>query len=309
MPKKSFWFPEATQYERYDESGSLVIQMTSACSISNNVYCEQPYTSSDGKRAVVIRSNSTDYHDPWDLYMLDLETGRMTFAQSQICGCGMGAAAWGDWFYYLKDMPEGKKLFRTSLLTLEEEEMFEFGDCPLPRMSSGVSPDHRYYLGVVYPPNYSIVRIDLLHKKWKIIHQDPEILNPHVQFDLTGENILIQQNRGGLMDDQDNWIRGLGPEGCTCYLLDREGNNKRSLAIGPPFTPSCTGHECFVPGTDSVVFTTSQRVGDNSNLYTATVGDEQTRVVCKEPVSFAHISASKCGRYFITDSHSRLIVI
>ena len=126
--------------------------------------------------------------------------------------------------------------------------MFTFGDAPLPRPRSigSISPDHRYYLSLVFPPRFAIMRIDLVTKEWKILHQDPEILNPHAQFNpVTGHDILVQHNRGCQMDENGNVTRLVGEQGCTLYLIDKDGNNKRTLPIGPPYTSGCTGHECF----------------------------------------------------------------
>ena len=46
------WVSESITRERYPATGSQVVQLTSSPAISNNIYCEQPYCTADGRRLI-----------------------------------------------------------------------------------------------------------------------------------------------------------------------------------------------------------------------------------------------------------------
>ena len=297
---KIIWNVEQIRREEYQESGSQVIQLTSASAISNNIYCEQPYCSSDGTRVAVVRTSSTNRRANSQLLIADLSSGRITLAENDISLTGLACSAWGNSFYYLSS--KERNLMRISYKTLQKEPLFSFNGCPLPQSIGSVSPDHRYYVNLVYPPRFGIVRIDLRTKEWKIIHQHPDNLNPHTQFNpVTGTDIMVQCNRGSEMDADGNVTRLVGPEGATLYLIDRNGKHKQELPVGQPYTQSCTGHECFIADTGCILFTICQDANRSSNLLSVAPGDTKARVVCRTSLYFLHVSASKCGCYFVAD--------
>ena len=75
---------------------------------------------------------------------------------------------------------------------------------------------------------FGILRVDLEAGVSKVIHQDPEILNPHMQFEPgEGQDILVQYNRGGFLDEVGNIVRLVGEQGATFYVIDYEGQNVR----------------------------------------------------------------------------------
>ena len=106
------WSGESIPREEYKESGSKVTQLTSACVLSNNIYCEQPYSSSDGNRVAILRTHVGYWSGQFELHILDLPSRRMFQAASDVAGIGGSACStWGDWFYYLTKDKEKQNLF------------------------------------------------------------------------------------------------------------------------------------------------------------------------------------------------------
>lgn len=290
--------------ELKDENGCGITQLTTERAISNNIYCEQSYASSDGKRIAVIKVSHARA-EICQLVIYDLEKGIEIPVEPSISVDGISCSAWGDWLYYIFNRGNEKVLARISYKNLSKEIVFVFRDCPLPVSVGSVSPDHKYYINLVYTPRFGVLRIDLQTQKWEIIHQHPEILNPHTQFSpVTGKDILIQHNRGSLMDELGNTTRLLGPEGCVLYLIGKDGKNKRDLACGPPHTPSCTGHKCFIPGTDRILFSVAPDPKLAGNLFSVAPGDKKPSLVAESSFKFNHVSSSKCGNYFVADTLS-----
>jgi len=287
-----------------DENGCVIKQLTGANAFSNNIYCEQPYASADGRRIAVIRTDGA-HSQTCKLLIIDLEKEIEIPVEPKISIDGISCCAWGNWLYYIFNKGNEGVLARVSYKYIAKEIVFFLKDCPMPVSVGSVSPDYRYYINAVYQPRFSVLRIDLTAKKWEIIHQHPEILNPHTQFNpVTGKDMLIQHNRGSIMDEKGNTTRLLGPEGCTLYLLDKDGKNKRELPVGPPHTASCTGHECFIADTGRILFSIVPDPNFPGNLLSVAPGDKKPSVVTESPHFLNHVSASKCGNYFVADTLS-----
>jgi hypothetical protein len=126
---------------------------------------------------------------------------------------------------------------------------------------------------------------------------------------VTGNEILVQNNRGMRMDGNGDFIYAATEEGTTLFQLDKAGNSQIFLPAGLPNTAELTGHECFIADTGKVLFSTHWNEDfsfagkyQNTNLFTAAPGDEEpTPFICPEH-RFNHISVSKCGTYFVADS-------
>lgn len=58
-----------------NNSKSQIIQLTSSCVISHNIYGEQPANSPDGTKLVFVRKNTTNWHDPCEYWLADLQLG------------------------------------------------------------------------------------------------------------------------------------------------------------------------------------------------------------------------------------------
>jgi hypothetical protein len=306
-------------------SGARIVQLTSAAAISNNVYGEQPYSSPDGKRVAIARCQDFCWDEEGSLLVHDLDTLRITMVARKIRGVrGVCNSAWSGLVYYWR--PD-RKLVRLSLVTLGQEVVYAEKDpkAPLPLGGGGssVSPDQRYMIWMAPrlkgkgAPVFQVIRLDLAKGKREVILEHPEICNPHLQFNpVHGRQILVQNNRGVRLhaDGSTDRYTTQTSEGTTLFVIDADGGNLRFLPVGPPITASATGHECFVADTGRVLFSvgwTSPSFYESrhdarhpeGNLFTAAPGDARPTLFRAPEHRFNHVSCSRCGRYFVADSH------
>jgi len=315
------WGYESCDMRDDPVSGARIIQLTSAAAISNNIYGEQPYTSPDGKRIVIARCQDFCWDEEGSILVHELDTLRITMVVKRMRGVrGVFNAAWSGLVYY---WTPDRKLMRLSLMTLEQEEIYaeEDPDAFLP--ASSVSPDQRYIIGMTPrlkgkgSPIFQIVRFDLKEKKREVILEHEYIHNPHLQFNpVHGREILVQNNRGWKLQ-KDGSIKRPNPDpGTTLFVINNDGSNLRYVPVGPPITSGCTGHECFVRDTGKVLFSTSwvTKGWEDSeldsrfpqgNIFTARPGDEEPVPFIAPEHRFNHVCVSRCGKYFVADSHAK----
>ncbi|MGQ9790669.1 MAG: hypothetical protein ACUVR7_08410 [Armatimonadota bacterium] len=276
-------------------SGAIVWQLTSMPAINHNIYGERVFACTDGTRIAFVRDLAYG-EDQLELWVYDLPTRR----ELKI-GDALGwftTTPFLDTLYYLRKVGETPHLMRLHLKTLELSDVFALDQCPLWTSAAAISPDERYFVFClrIQGNRYRLIRVDLTSGTWDIFHEHEDIFNTHVQFEpLKGEDILVQWNREGILDDADNVVRSVGEQGATCYVIDREGGNFRQLPVGKPFTAPVTGHECWVGTTGQVILTTK-----DGGVYLCAPGDQQARLVVRKR-GFNHISASPDGRFFVVD--------
>ncbi len=300
------------------DSGALVVRLTTAAAISSNIYCEQPYSSPDGRRVAIIRSTDFNRNYPFvDLWVADLPAGRIALAQCDVHSQIVNTA-WSEYVFYWKS---DRCFYRLSLMSLEEERILDRQDLPRVNCGLSISPDLRYLVyGTAVPADsgsgrarFGIVRVDLQTQAWQIVFEHFDMVNPHTQFDPThGRTILLQQNLNPLTLP-DGTVMNLGT-GALLLLIDSDGGNPRRLPVGPPLTSPGTGHQAFIPGQQRVVLTTTRSeelpaVGGGSgcgNLLLAGSGDSQALVFNAPEYLFTHVSISRCGRFFVCDAYKEL---
>jgi hypothetical protein len=313
------WGAESADRRDDPVSGARIIQLTSAAAISNNVYGEQPYTSPDGKRVVIARCQDFNFDLEGSLLVHELDTLRIAMVVRRMRGVrGVFNAAWSGLVHYWT--PE-RRLMRLSLMTLEQKEVFaqEDPDAFLP--ASSVSPDQRYVIGMTPrlkgrgAPVFQIVRLDLKKQVQEVIFEHPEICNPHLQFNPVHGRTILVQNNVGVRLKKDGSRDQYKTAGCKLFQIDRDGRNQRYVPAGPPITHGITGHECYIADTGRVLFSAGWCQHSDydwrhdprhprGNLFTARPGDRLPTVFDAPQHRFNHVCASRCGRYFVADSHT-----
>jgi hypothetical protein len=303
------WLSEACDLHPDPISGAAITRLTSAPLINNNIYCEQPYTSPNGKRIAFVRITGTP---GWDgksqVFIADLERIRI----APIPGAHNGSnSAWGEWFHYYD---EARNLLAFSLETGDHKVVLS--RLPEAFGLNSISPDQHYAIGrMTLPgPTIGIGRLDLRTGAHQVIFEHPEIANPHLQFNpIHGRDIMVQHNRGCLIERDGSMSKAAGPEGTTLFAIDRDGGNRRQIPVGQPWTEGATGHECWVADTGRVAYTahwnwqTGALVGRwrEGNLFSATPGDAEPTPFIAPEHRFNHLCISRCGRYFLADSYGR----
>jgi len=305
MPVK--WAAEACDRYYDPASGALVIQMTTSPLANINIYCEQPYASPDGKRIAILRYRDISFDESGSLLVGDLDRLKIALVERDVAG--VFNAAWsGILHYHTKD----QRLFRVSLQTLERQEIGLSADADLFRRGGSVSPDQRYVaVSQARPDTMTLGVLDLQTGKHQVIYEHPEMVNPHMQFNpVDGKDILVQLNRGSTRNAEGTVESLGGEEGTTHFLIARDGSGQRALSVGPPYTATSTGHSNFIADTGRVIVATQWNHGDWSldsrtpegNIVTVAPGESKPQVFKAPEHRFNHVNASRCGRYFVSDS-------
>ena len=306
MRLKLQWSHESIPRGRDVNVGATVRQLTSAALITHNIYCEERYTSTDGRYIAVLRGGV--YQPDAQLWLIDLHAHAVAPVCEHVVGFPMSTAFSDDLYFVQPAEGDRRLLMRLNFESFELDQVFDLTPCPRGRSLVGsVSPDGRFFISNcrVSRKVWGLYRADLQSGTWEVFHEHEDICNPHPQFEPSrGQDILVQHNRDCVIDEQDNIIRLVGDIGATLYVIDRDGGNKRPLPVGTPHTPPVTGHECWVGDTGRIILTTAER-----ELHILAPGDAaSTRLWTAMP--FNHISASVDGRYFVTDdfANGRLYV-
>ena len=162
------WLYEACDQRPDPESGAKIVRLTSAIAINNNIYCEQPYSSPDGKRVAIVRGTGLAPHYDSALYVADLDSIKITRVEPFTGGSN---ASWGEWFYCFTP---ARDLMAFSLHTFEKKIVLT--DCEAPSAAAGsISPDNKYtiYKIILPGPTNGIVQLELETGAWRIIFDHP----------------------------------------------------------------------------------------------------------------------------------------
>lgn len=303
---KPEWIDHSKPAEPDPVSGAAITHVTGG----GVLYCESPKTSPDGKRFVLQRGEG--------YYVCDLETMRFTKIDE---GGRIVNSPYCEHVYCWHGAEDRVDVFRVSLASLVREHVTTVTGLPGPGNPQSVSPDGSY---LVYhtrqPPTCLLIRVELPSGRWEVIHEDPEIINGHVQVEPSeGGDILLQQNRGGKMDEAGNITQKVGSEGTTHYVIAADGTNRRALPVGPPHTSTCSGHSCWIGPTKRTLIAIAWNMNElnepdlapdwtlderfpESNLLTVAPGDTEPTPFAAPDQRFFHVSASRCGRYFVANS-------
>jgi len=292
---------ESLRWQTCAESGARIIQLTSAAFIHTHIYPESPVFTPDSRHFVYRRFQSLD--GPESLWLCELATHRLSRLTEDGSFQGPVVGPDGSWCGYVEVRgPQEFAVQRIALPGGQKETVAVVLGLRRPYDLGTISPDGRWYVTGVWLPDgeFGLLRVDMQQGTHQIIHQDPEILNPHMQFEPgKGQDILVQHNRGGSLDAEGNIARLVGEQGATIYLVDREGQSLRRLAIGQPFTAPTQGHQCWIGSTGRIL---STLVGDldGGNLVTIGVDDKRPTTVARG-ASFCHPNVSRDGRWFVSD--------
>jgi hypothetical protein len=299
------------------ETGVFTVRLTASALHSINIYCEQPYTSPDGRRIAIMRSADADPRmPPFELLVVDLVTYRILSLEKDVRSIFVGTSSWSGWIYYVSASGD---LMAVDLTTLQKKACFARWPFPPDFVLQSVSADLRYLVGVRSTPDFisEIIRVDLAERTWKCIYRHEELLG-HLQFNPVkggGNDLLVQMNRGigyNHMGDSRPVENKLG--GATHFIIDQDGGNVRPLAIGEPYTSGTAGHAAWAADTGRVGIATHWDAAKNTfdprwpegNFFT--VGPADKKPICfRAPEhKFNHVNVSRCGRYFVCDSYSQI---
>lgn len=315
------WQSEACDLHHDPVSGALITRLTCSAMHNINIYCEQPYTSPDGKKIAYTRGFGPDPRiPPYQLCVADIEKLKVCLVEPEVSSVMVATSAWSGIIFYLRPNNE---LIKLDITTLEKQIVisdFEIGK----QMSfDTVSYDQRYLVGVRKNMNdeFEIIRVDLKEKSWKVIFKHQDILN-HIQFNHAGTyDILVQQNRKQKIDSHGLRIGSKETEELTThFIIDHQGNNFRQLKVGLPYTAGSTGHSGWIGDTGKIGLTVRwPAMAENEpslrfkiehdplhpegNFVIIGPNDEKPLIFPAKQHLFNHVNISKCGTYFVCDSY------
>ena len=303
-----------------DASGAVVYQITDDSLEKSNIYCEQPYCSADSRVFVYEQQNPKPGPNHTEYVTCEFGTWKREVVGQGLRAPGMSHTG----IFYYRHVREGKclELRRVDLATGKWEVIFEFPEDFQHRGMDTVSPDERYYAyGVTLslePQMFGIELLDLKTGTRDLIHTDPDICNPHTQFEPTwGKQIMVQHNRGCKVLPDGTRAVIFGEQGATEFLLDIPSGKVTRLQVGEPYTPSIVGHEAWIAGTNEILLTVrapnarglhspeewyfaeGDYTPEKGNLLGVKAGEPPRSV--SRGYRFNHLGTSPCGQYFFAD--------
>lgn len=297
-------------------NGVTVNQVTTDKREKSNIYCELPYCSIDSRLFVYEQKNPDTAPNKTEYVACEFGTWK-----THIIGHGLGGPGMthkGIFFYRRIVSGKCQELVRVDLSTGEEKVIYEFPENFQPRGLGTMSPNERYYaygVTISYAPKmFGIELIDLEKGTREIINTDPDICNPHTQFEPTeGNYIMVQHNRGCEFKPDGTRIKLVGDEGATEYLLSVPDGTVTRLQVGSPHTPGITGHEAWIAGTNEILMSVraiDDYTPEKGNLIKVGANKAPERVGTPG-YRFNHVGTSPCGKYFFCDDWrgaSKLVV-
>jgi hypothetical protein len=305
------WWPENDDLREVSESGARLRCITAAPAISHNIYHEQPRSSADGNRLAVFRTMEGGHQVPGDLLVYDIKNYRLAYLSHDASRwergiCSIATSSWSGQLFAMHLDGGQRRIVRYDLNTLESEELFGW-DEKLGLGFQSISPDGCWGIasGRIEQRTFGIFRVDLKSGHSELIHENPHIVNPHLQYRLhSGSRIMVQENRGSLMDADGNVVRPYDERGVGLYSIASAGGDRRDFPVGPPHTAATTGHECWIGDSDRALVTLTAPYDDGvrcGNVLEVSHEWEKPRVVFDSPHIWNHVAASRCGRFLIAD--------
>ena len=285
-------------------NGVAVFRVTDEPARKSNIYCEFPWCSSDSRWFIYTRAapehapNSQEYvacaFGSWEQRVIGHGTGGCTMA------CGR--------LYFRRQGAKGRPELVRVDLTADTVDVL---DIPAAVVGGGVriSADERYlaysYAVSYRPQRFAIGLADLRTGTCEVLHEDPYICNPHLQFERgAGRQLLVQHNRGCSFSSEGKCEVLCGKEGCTLFLLSVPGGEVTRLRVGPPYTASCSGHETWLGDTQEIILTLNLQEDydyGKGPIMGVRPGSD-ARSICP-PAEMNHIGTPPSGKVFCADTY------
>ncbi len=310
MAINNVWAKEARDFPPDPVSGAKIVRLSGSSIRTENMYCDAPRATRDGKRVASLRYVDYLLSPAKALMCHDVETKFTCLIDRDVTGWPVGPA-WGGSVYYLS----GTILKRASLDTCTTEPLMDMARFPRCWQFMSVSPDERYLLYcatedsseetpfTVNSPTssqtYSLIRVDLREKTWKSLYDCPgktgrlgASYNP-----VTGGEILIS-----MAVWEGKARQGVG------MLADTMGRNAREVFRR-------THHFCWLGNTGrfaGMVDFDYEKVAHrpenpDGELHVFSTNGTPPRLIPAREHLFYHISSSPCGSYVVCESLETLL--
>jgi hypothetical protein len=293
-------------------NGVAVYQTTDNDAIKSNIYCEFPWCAPDSH--CFVYQQSAPEHAPNTHEYIACDFGSW---EKRVIGHGSGGQTMsGGRFYFQRIGDNDRREFVRVDLMNGEEFIWEIPDAVPQSARLDISCDERYIAYSVKlswsPQNFGIGLLDLHSGESNVICEDRWLNNSHLQFEPgKGRQLLIQHNRGSVYTPDGKCEVLVGPEGCTLFLLDVPNGNITRLPLGPPDTPSCSGHEAWLGESGTVILTLNiaEDYDHGKGPIMLAEAGKPARQLCA-PWEMNHIGSVPSARLFCADTfHPDEIII
>lgn len=289
MKTVSIWSDETIGCGTDPLCGASIAQLTSEPVTSHNIYCEQRFASADGRRIALQRR---PFGRAPELWVCDLPTMRLVRVAT---GVPVAANAPLNAVYLVAGdavSREGHRLLGIDLADLTVRELHRFKQSAQtsgfvsPDAPKGtISPDERWFVGGpfhVRDNRFALQLVDLVTGAERALCEVEDLFNPHLQFDPGNPGrLLVQVNRGGIVDSDGTIRQRSGPNGSTLAVVEVPSGELTPLPVGAPDTPRISGHQCWTGGTGEVIFTAAPGVTGPllpaTGVYGVTPGNRAAR--------------------------------
>lgn len=293
------------------DNGVEVFQVTAESVPTCNIYCEFPWCSPDSRWFVYSRlvepgaANPLEYvaceAGNWETRVIGRSTGHPAMVSGRFC--------------FRRTADRGRAEWVMVDLGRWTEEAVSLPADILPASRIDMSADGRY-LAYNRPVSFASQRfairlLDLRTGDVATLHEDPWICNPHHQFEPSeGRLLMVQHNRGCryLADGRMEVL--CGPEGCTLFLLTVPDGRVIRLPVGPPSTPSLSGHETWIGGTRELIATLNltEDYHFGKGPIVGITPEGRVRPIC-DPWQMNHIGMEPSGRVFCADAFEPDVIL
>ncbi len=286
------WAKEARDLPPDPGSGAKITRLSGSSIRTENIYCDSPRATADGKRFASSRYIDTLLSPTKALMCHDIETKWTALIDREAKGVPI-SPAWGGSVYYQR----GTMLMRACLDTVTTEPVMDLAPLPFCWQPMAVSADERYLLYTTMTKDpvetYNIVRIDLKDKSWKLLLDQPETSRCGAYFHpVQGHEMLIGKT---------SWVGNVRYG--VSVLTDVDGKNGREVMRG-------VHHACWLGNTGKhaglVAFDYEKLAHKPENpdgeLYIYSTDGTPPRLIPVPEHLFYHISSSRCGQYVACES-------
>lgn len=254
---------------------------------------------------------------------------------------GPAIAPDGAWLYYFIDETEVNAgrltLKRVRLDGAQRETMCVFDTPPkgashqasYPRRLSTISADGaRIAMGAFLGNTFSadapwgILVFDLKAGTCAVIHADPTIFNPHVQYSRSTDpeashDLLIQQNHGTRYDAANarKYACGDDGNGIDLHIIRDDGSNLRDIPVGRDGEEFLQGHQCWRGNRSSILVASMRKstaldpiieawpAAHAGHIGRNTPNARRRDLTCKvSRPNFVHFGADATGKRLLTDN-------
>jgi len=286
------WVKEARDFPPDPACGAKIVRLSGSSIRTENIYCDAPRASADGKRFASLRYVDHLLSPTTALLCHDLTTKWTALIDREVTGVPIGPA-WGGAVYYER----GSTLMRAALDSCTTQPALDLAPLPPCWQPMSVSADERYFVYTTMqegpPEAYNLVRVDLRDKSWKLLLDASERSRCGAYFNpVAGHDLIV-----GKTAWRGNVRYGI------CLLADCDGKNGREIMRD-------VHHACWLGNTGKfaglIEFDYERLAHKPENpdgeLYIYSCDGTPPRLIPAREHVFYHISSSRCGRYVVCES-------